>query len=462
MILEKLPPQRLWIKNPIAVLSEFDCKGGVVVVGGKIVELVTAGSSPATNVDAIFDASRLVLIPGLINTHHHFYQTLTRAFSRSLNQELFSWLLTLYPVWANLRPCDISISSRLAMVELLLSGCTTTVDHHYVFSDSLTDAIDIQIEEANNLGIRAVLTRGSMSLGESQGGLPPNSIVQDDQTILDDSARLIKNYHCSDDGAMIQISLAPCSPFSVSSELMRATAALSKMEGVRLHTHLAETTDEHEYCQSQFGLSPLEYLADVGWLSDRTWLAHGIHFNEHEISALGKERVGISHCASANMVLASGICPVVELENAGCPMGLGVDGSASNDCSNMIQELRLAFLLQRLKYGSRKVSHLDALRWATSGAAACLGRSDIGTIAVGAQADLALFSLDEPRFSGFDDPIAALILCGAHKASYVMVQGKWIVEKGTIPGVDLPDLLHSHNDNAKRLRQSHMSLSNLG
>ena len=459
MITGNLSPKSLWIKNPIDVLSELDCKGGVVVAEGKIIELVPTGKAPVSNVDAIFDASRLVLLPGLINTHHHFYQTLTRAFSRSLNKELFSWLSTLYPVWANLRPCDISISSKLAMVELLMSGCTTTVDHHYVFSDSLTDAIDIQIEEANNLGMRAVFTRGSMSLGKSKGGLPPNCIVQDDQTILDDSVRLIKNYHCLDEGAMTQIALAPCSPFSVSSELMKATAALSCMEGVRLHTHLAETIDEHEYCQSHFGLSPLEYLEDVGWLSDRTWLAHGIHFDERDIAVLGKKRVGVSHCASANMVLASGICPVVELENAGCPMGLGVDGSASNDCSNMIQELRLAFLLQRLKYGSSKVSHFDVLRWATSGAAACIGRSDIGTIAVGAQADLALFSLDEPRFSGFDDPIAALILCGAHKASYVMVQGKWIVEKGVIPGVNLPELLHSHTDNAKHLRQSHMSSS---
>ncbi len=453
MTLGKLSPKSLWIKNPIAVLSENDCKGGVVVAEGKIVELVTAGNSPVIDVDATFDASHLVVLPGLINTHHHFYQTLTRAFSKSLNKDLFPWLMSLYPVWANLRPSDISISSRLAMVELLLSGCTTTVDHHYVFSNSLTDAIEIQIEEAKKLGMRAVFTRGSMSLGESQGGLPPNSIVQDDRTILDDSIRLIRSHHCPGDGAMTQIALAPCSPFSVSKELMRATEALSRMERVRLHTHLAETIDEHEYCQSHFGVSPLEYLEDVGWLSDRTWLAHGIHFNEHEIAVLGKERVGVSHCASANMVLASGICPVVDLENAGCPLGLGVDGSASNDCSNMIQELRLAFLLQRLKYGARKVSHLDVLRWATNGAAACIGRSDIGAIEVGAQADLALFRLDEPRFSGYDDPIAALILCGAHKSEYVMVQGRWVVVRGEVMGIDVSELLREHSESASHLRQ---------
>ena len=459
MITGKLSPKNLWIKNPIDVLSELDCRGGVVVAEGKIIELVPTGKSPAANVDAIFDASRLVLLPGLINTHHHFYQTLTRAFSRSLNKELFSWLSTLYPVWANLRPYDISISSQLAMVELLLSGCTTTVDHHYIFSDSLIDAIDIQIQEAKNLGMRAVFTRGSMSLGKSQGGLPPNYIVQDDQTILDDSTRLIKNYHCINEGAMTQIALAPCSPFSVSSELMRATAALSCTEGVRLHTHLAETNDEHEYCQSRFGLSPLEYLEDVGWLSDRTWLAHGIHFCEREIAALGKERVGISHCASANMVLASGICPVVDLENAGCPLGLGVDGSASNDCSNMIQELRLAFLLQRLKYGASRVSHLDVLRWATNGAAKCIGRSDIGVIAAGMQADFALFSLDEPRFSGFEDPIAAIILCGAHKADHVMIQGRWVVTKGEVIGIDVPELLRKHSESASQLRQIYNDVS---
>ena len=424
-----------------------------MVADGKIVELVPTGKTPAADIDTVFDASRLVLLPGLINTHHHFYQTLTRAFSGSLNKGLFSWLSTLYPVWANLRPDDISISSKLAMIELMLSGCTTTVDHHYVFSSSLTEAIDIQIQEARNLGIRVVLTRGSMSLGKSQGGLPPNCIVQDDQTILDDSARLIKSYHCRNEGAMTQIALAPCSPFSVTSELMRATADLSTMEGVRLHTHLAETIDEQKYCQSYFGMSPLEYLGHVGWLSDRTWLAHGVHFNENEIMVLGKERVGVSHCASANMVLASGICPAVGLENAGCPLGLGVDGSASNDSSNLIQEIRLAFLLQRLKYGADKVSHLDALRWATNGAAACIGRSDIGVIAVGMQADLALFSLDEPRFSGFEDPIAALILCGAHKADHVMVKGRWIVAKGEAIGIDVPELLRKHSESASQLRQ---------
>ncbi len=439
---------RLWIKNPLAVYAASDCAGGVVVAGNQIVELVPKGQEPATAVDRVFDASRLVLLPGLINTHHHFYQTLTRAFPTALDKPLFPWLKSLYPVWAGLQPEDIALSSRLALAELLLSGCTTAADHHYLFPQGLEHAVDLQVEAATELGVRATITRGSMCLGEDQGGLPPRTVIQTEQAILDDSERVIKTHHDASDGAMIQIALAPCSPFSVTPEVMKASAALATEHGVQLHTHLAETHDETDFCISQFGLRPVDYLESVGWLNERTWLAHGIHFDAEEIGRLGANGVGVTHCPSSNMILASGTCPASSLEHAGSPVGLGVDGSASNDGSNMIQELRMAFLLQRLKDGAENISHLDALRWGTQGSAACLGRSDIGEIALGNQADLALFNLDAPRFSGSGEPLAALLLCGAHQAEYVMVAGQWRVEKGQVRGLDMERLLAQHRSAA--------------
>ena len=447
----KLEQHHLWLKNPLAVYASEDCSGGVVVADDKIVELVGKGQQPSMPIDRVFDASRLVLLPGLVNTHHHFYQTLTRAFPGAMDKELFPWLKSLYPVWARLKPDDIMLSSRVALAELLLSGCTTTADHHYLFPQGLEQAIDLQVAAASELGIRATICRGSMCLGEDQGGLPPRTVVQTEQAILQDSERVIKTYHDPSDGAMVRIALAPCSPFSVTPELMIASAELAAQHNVRLHTHLAETDDENDFCVARFGLRPLDYLESVGWLNSSTWLAHGIHFDDQEITRLGAEGVGISHCPSSNMILASGICPATSLEQAGSPLGLAVDGSASNDGSNMIQELRMAFLLQRLKEGANKVSHRDALRWGTQGSAACLGRSDIGAIAVGKCADLALFSVDEPRFSGASDPLAALLLCGAHRAEYVMVAGQWRVEQGEVIGLDMDSLLADHRGAAHRL-----------
>lgn len=452
---------RIWIKNPLSIYSESksenNARAGIVIDGNKIHELLSAGKKPSTNVDVIFDASRHVVLPGLVNTHHHFYQTLTRAFPTALNKKLFPWLKSLYPVWAGLQPEHIKVSSKLALAELLLSGCTTAADHHYLFPQGLENAIDIQVESANELGMRATLTRGSMSLGENDGGLPPQQVIQTEEAILADSLRVIKQFHQPTDDAMIQIALAPCSPFSVSSALMSASAELAQQHNVHLHTHLAETHDETDFCIKQFGLRPLDYLDSVGWLNNKTWLAHGIHFDAEEISRLGKAGVGISHCPSSNMILASGICSAVSLEQAGSPLGLGVDGSASNDGSNMIQEVRMAFLLQRLKYGADNVSHTDALRWATQGSAACLGRKNIGKIEVGMQADLALFNLDEARFSGAGDPLAALVLCGASQADYVMIAGEWRVEKGEINGLDMALLMQQHRQSAIDLakRYSH-------
>ncbi|TFH87623.1 8-oxoguanine deaminase [Billgrantia azerbaijanica] len=447
------PTPTLWIRQPLAC-SDPQAAGGVVVQGSRIREAVPAGGHPATPVDGVFDASRHVLLPGLVNTHHHFYQTLTRAYSPALNKALFPWLTTLYEVWAHLTEDQLALASELAMVELLMSGCTTVADHHYVFSGALTHAIDVQVATARRLGVRAALTRGSMSVGRDDGGLPPQSVVQDEATILDESARLIDAYHQRGEGAMVTIALAPCSPFSVSRELMQESARLAEARDVRLHTHLAETEDETDYCQRLFGMRPLDYLEDVGWLSPRTWLAHGIHFTDDEVARLGAAGTGIAHCPSSNMVLGSGLCRTLELEAAGCPVGLAVDGSASNDHSNLAEEMRQALLLGRLRYAPGRLTHDDVIRWATAGSARCLGRDDIGALTPGRQADLALFRLDEARFSGAENPVAALLLCGAHRADRVMVAGEWRLVDGQPLGVDLPALLARHDAAAAALRRA--------
>ena len=441
----------LWIKDPLAIFAA-NAERGVVIGGGRIIELVAAGRMPTTAEAGIFDAGEHVVLPGLINTHHHFYQTLTRAVPAALDQELFAWLQTLYPIWARLTPEALDLGVTLAMAELVLSGCTTTTDHHYVFPAGLDDAVDVEVAAARRIGVRVLLTRGSMDRSQRDGGLPPDSVVQDEDSILADSERVVTRYHERGENAMVQIALAPCSPFSVTTSLMRATAELAKRLDVRLHTHLAETEDENRYCQERHNCRPLHYLEDCGWLNDRVWLAHGIHFSPGEMARLARAGTTISHCPCSNQTLASGACPVCALEASGVRVGVGVDGSASNDASNLMQEVRAAFLLQRGRYGVKAVNHLDALRWATKGSAACVGRADIGEIGVGGMADLALFKLDEPRFSGSGDPLAALVLCGAHRADRVMVGGRWIVENGRIPRLDLGDLIRRHSAAARKLQ----------
>jgi 8-oxoguanine deaminase len=442
---------RLWIKHPLAILAD-EAQGGIVVETSRIVELVPARSTPAH--DQVFDASCHVVIPGLINTHHHFYQTLTRAHPKAINKELFPWLQALYPVWAKLHPQAFRLATRLALTELMLSGVTCTSDHHYVFPSGLEDAMDIQAEEARALGMRMTLNRGSMNLSRKDGGLPPDSVVQDHDTILKDCERVIKAHHETGEEALLHVALAPCSPFSVTRDLMRDTAALARQCGCRLHTHLAETRDEDRFCVETFGLRPLDYLEDCGWLHDKTWLAHGIHFDDSEIARLGKADVGVSHCPTSNMVLASGHCRTLELEKAGVAVGLGVDGSASNDASNLMEGVRHALMMNRLIYGASAVTHLDALRWATEGSARCLGRSSLGKIAVGYQADLAMFTLDELRFSGAGDPLAALVLCGAHRADRVMIKGRWTVEHSMPVDIDVAKLRHDHGAVARLFAES--------
>ncbi len=455
--MSKIKSQTIWIKNPLATFADdiSNVDGGIVVRDGVIIQLVASGGVPASEVDTIFDASRHVVLPGLINTHHHMYQTLTRAHRDAINKELFDWLKALYPVWANVVNRDsFRLATRLALTELLMSGCTTVSDHHYLYPTGIEDAMDIQAEEAMKLGMRMTLNRGSMDLSVKDGGLPPDSVVQDRQEILIDCERVINAYHDPKEGAMLQVALAPCSPFSVTTELMRESAELASKCNCRLHTHLGETHDEDAYCLEKFSCRPVDYLEENGWLNDRTWLAHGIHFDDSEITRLGAHGVGVCHCPTSNMVLASGQCRTLELEKAGVAVGLGVDGSASNDNSNLMEGVRHALMINRLTYGASEVTHLDALRWATEGSAKCLGRDDIGKIGVGYQADLAMFTLDELRFSGADDPLAALVLCGAHSADRVMVKGKWLVIDGKPLGVDVAKLRFEHGQAAKQFAEA--------
>jgi 8-oxoguanine deaminase len=444
---------RTWLRDPVAILAN-NASRGLVVDGHRIVELV-GPAGPSAPCDVVFDASRHVIIPGLINTHHHFFQTLTRAHPQAINKELFPWLQTLYPIWGtHLNRDNFRLAVRLALTELLLSGCTTAADHLFVFPSDLHDAVDIEADEAASLGMRIVLTRGAINLGSNNGGIADERLVQDDDTVLADCERVIAGYHDPAPGSFSTVALAPCAPFNVTRQLMLDTAAMAARHDCRLHTHLGETLDEDDYCLHHFGCRPLDYLEEAGWLSERVWLAHGIHFNDHEVKRLGRHRVGICHCPTSNMVLASGKCRTKELETAGAIVGLGVDGSASNDSSNLMESVRHALMIGRLAYGAAAVTHLDALRWATEGSAQCIGRNDIGRIAVGCGADLGLFTLDELRFSGAGDPLAALVLCGAHHADRVMIAGAWKIVDGQPVGVDVDRLRHQHGAAARRFLES--------
>lgn len=445
---------RLYIKNAIALLALPPAAviqpSGLVVENGRIAEVV-GPSGPSAPCDETFDASRHVILPGLINTHHHFYQNLTRAHPRAINKELFGWLQALYPIWARHLDLDVfRLAVRLALTELLMSGCTTASDHHFLFPPGMEDVLDIEDAEASALGMRMTLTRGSINLTAANGGLADDRFVESEDATLAACENALSRFHDPSEGSFRQVALAPCAPFMVTKEIMVATARMAARFDCKLHTHLAETGDENEYCVTHFGCRPLDYLEQVEWLSDRAWLAHGIHFNESEIARLGRHKVGICHCPTSNMVLASGQCRTRELEAAGAIVGLGVDGSSSNDNSNLMESVRHALMLNRLRYGAVDITHLDALRWATEGSARCLGRSDIGSIAVGKQADLAFYTLDELRFSGAGDPIAALVLCGAHHADRVMIGGAWRVTDGVPIGVDLARLRHEHGLAARR------------
>lgn len=446
----------MWLKEPLAVWTGTgeDAAGGVLIRGGRIERLIKAGEVPTGDVE-VFDASRHVIIPGLVNAHHHFYQTLNRAWPPVESLPLFGWLTGLYGIWHRLGPDALDAAVRVALAELLLSGCTTAADHHYLFSGQLGEAIDIEVAAARDLGIRATLVRGSISLGSDDGGLPPQVYVQSNADILTDSERVVNAYHQRGPGAMTQIALGPVSPFSVTPDSMASSADLARALDVRLHTHLAESVDEDAFFLEHLGRRTIDYVEEVGWLSDRAWFAHAIHLDDTDIARLGAHGAGIAHCPTSNMRLASGICPAIELDDAGCAVGLGVDGSASNDCSSLIAEARQSLLAERLRYGAQGVTPDRVLRWATAGGAAALGRDDIGTIAPGKQADLALFTLDDIRYSGAHDPIGALVLCGAERADRVMVGGQWRVVDGAVVDLDLDALLARHRQIAAQLYADH-------
>jgi cytosine/adenosine deaminase-related metal-dependent hydrolase len=426
------------------------CGGFIYAEGGEIKQI---GMRPPARLraDRTISARYAVALPGLINAHHHLCQTLTRACTAAADMELFDWLRTLYPMWAHLNEESMHVAALVGMAELLLSGCTTTTDHHYLFPRGQTKLIDAEIAAAGKIGMRFHPTRGSMSVGQSQGGLPPDSVVQSEDEILEDCERVIQKYHDPAPGSMLRMGLAPCSPFSVSEELMRQTAAMAERHHVRMHTHLAETWDEQDYCLKHFGKRPLDFMADVGWMGQTTWVAHGIYFNSREVKRLGRARVGIAHCPSSNMRLGSGIAPVLALRRAGSPVGLGVDGSASNDSSHMLAEARQALLLNRLAHGAAALKAREALRMATLGGAACLGRDDIGSLAAGKRADIALFDLRDVGYSGSEDVAAALVLCAPTRVETLIVEGRVVVENHELATLALEPVLARHRRFAAKM-----------
>lgn len=423
--------------------------GGLYAEDGIITQACLTADLPA-DADTVIDACNRILIPGLVNTHHHLYQSLTRAVPGTQNANLFKWLTTLYPIWAGLTPEAIYISAKVGLAEMMLSGCTTTSDHLYILPNG--SRIDDEIEAAVEMGVRFHAARGSMSLGESDGGLPPDRVVEDEAAILADSRRLIETYHQAERYGMVRIVLAPCSPFSVTGDLMRASADMARAYGVNLHTHLAETLDEEEFCLKKFGRRPAEYAEDLGWVGDDVWHAHAVHINSQEITLFARTGTGACHCPNSNMRLASGIAPIKQYLAAGVKVSLGVDGSASNDSGHLLNEARNAMLLQRVLGDPAALSAEQALWIATRGGAQNLGRDDIGCLAPGMAADFAAYRLDTIEFAGgLHDPMAALVFCGPVKADTVVVNGRIRIQDGHFTDLDLPPLLERHNAIAKAL-----------
>jgi 8-oxoguanine deaminase len=436
--------------------------GGLFARDGIIVQVGPTSELPDT-ADEVLDLRDHVVLPGLVNTHHHLFQTLTRAVPAAQDAPLFDWLRALYPIWSRLTPEAVRISTLTGLAELALSGCTTSSDHLYLYPNGCR--LDDSIEAAAEIGLRFHPTRGSMSLGESRGGLPPDRCVEDEAAILRDSQRVVEVFHDPSPGAMLRIGLAPCSPFSVTPDLMRETAALARSLGVRLHTHLAETLDEERFCLETVGRRPVDYMETLGWLGRDTWFAHAVHVDDADVEALARSGSGVAHCPTSNMRLASGIAPLRRMRAAGTAVGLGVDGSASNDGSDLLAEVRQAMLLARVEVAERRrrdpagregdaaqLSARDALEIATLGGAAVLGRDDIGAIAPGRCADFFVIDLRQPAFAGaLHDPVAAVVLCAPVAAAFTYVHGRAIVREGQLVTVDLPRVVETHNRIARRL-----------
>jgi len=430
--------------------------GGLFIRDGWIEQAGPTDELPEA-ADEVLDISHHLLLPGLINTHHHLYQTLTRVVPQAQNADLFSWLKVLYPIWARLRAEDIRVSTQLGLAELALSGCTTASDHLYLFPNDCQ--LDNEIQAAVEVGIRLHASRGSMSLGESQGGLPPDVVVETEEEILRDCRRVIEAYHDPKPGAMVQVVLAPCSPFSVTPELMREAASLARSYNVRLHTHLAETLDEESFCLEKFSKRPLAYAESLDWAGGDVWFAHAVHIQPEEITRMATARIGVAHCPSSNMRLASGIAPLRRYLAAGVDVGLGVDGSASNDSSHMLAEARQAMLLSRVASSAPEVHEpggligaRQVLELATLGGAAVLGRPDLGSLEAGKCADFIAIDLDRVDYSGGrHDPVAAAVFCNPGTVDFSYVHGEVVVTDGRLARLDQGRLVEAHNQAAMRL-----------
>ncbi len=426
--------------------------GWVAITGSKISSIGASGSEPSAR--EVIDARGCLVTPGLINTHHHLYQNLTRAYPPMTTAPLFGWLQSLYPLWSTLDEESAHVSAWVGLAELAMSGCTTSTDHLYVHPAGAGDLLTAEIEAAKDLGIRFHPTRGSMSLSEKDGGLPPDNVVQDHDVILAESEAAVKRHHDREHGAMVRIALAPCSPFSVTKKLMIESAELAEKLDVRLHTHFAENSEDDDYSVATFGCRPTQYLEEVGWCTDRTWVAHCVMPNDDEVERLGRAGIGAAHCPSSNMILASGISPVVALRRAGVHVGLGVDGSSSADSASLWLEARQAMLLAKLRDGASAGSARMALEIATRGGAGCLGRlGEIGELSVGAVGDVAVWSLQGPRFAGaIADPIEAWLRCGPVSAAHVVVNGKSVVRDGELVSPRVDEMLRRHDTLARRMQ----------
>ena len=444
-----------------------------IFIRENLIEAIGPAASLPQSADEVIDARAHLVMPGMVNTHHHMYQSLTRAVPSVQNAELFGWLRGLYPIWAGLTPEMVQVSTQVAMAELLLSGCTTSSDHLYIYPNNVR--LDDSIQAAAQIGMRFTACRGSMSVGQSQGGLPPDRVVESEAFILKDTQRLIETYHDASHGAMLHIAVAPCSPFSVSRDLMRESALLARSTKTRLHTHLAENDHDVAYSREKFNCTPVQYAQDLGWLGADVWHAHCVKLDDEGIGLFAASRTGVAHCPCSNMRLASGIAPVRKMLNAGVPVGLGVDGSASNDAAHMVNEARQALLLARVgrslqapetdasgqtffgcDLGPAEMTARDALHIATRGGAQVLGRSDIGHLAPGMCADLAIFDLNTLAFAGgaVHDPVGALLLCASPQAAYTVVNGQVVVRQGRLTTLELEPLLERHNRLAQQLVQT--------
>ena len=421
-----------------------------ILLRGRTIAALGSSSElpPEPNPDRVIDLSNHVVLPGLVNTHHHMYQNLTRVMAQ--DDELFEWLRTLYPIWSGLRGEQLYVATKLAIAELLLSGCTTASDHHYIYPNDVQ--LEDQIRAAQETGIRFHAARGCMSLGESAGGLPPDSLVEREPDILRDTQQLIETWHDPAPQAMLRIVVAPCSPFSVTVDLMREAAAMARAYGVHLHTHLAENDNDVAYSRGHFGADPGQYAEDVGWVGDDVWHAHCVKLSENEIGLFARSGTGVCHCPSSNMRLASGIAPIQQMLEYGVKVGLGVDGSASNDGGHLLGEARQAVLLQRALGNPAALSAREALEMATLGGASVLGRDDIGCIASGMSADIIAFRLDQMALAGaLHDPLAALVFCQPPNVDLSIINGQIVVEDGILRTIELPRLIEEHNGQSARL-----------